>query len=424
MSTPQTNGILLLYHHLLTPNASTIMENVEALGRHSRFPVWALNTELGFPRALEKLHFSIIVLHYSLFGYTPYHLNGQFLRYLEASRGSYKIAFFQDEYRYCRQRFDFINRYHLDCLYTLLEPQFFPEIYGKYTEVKKLVSHLPGYVSQDLLRLGTKLTKPDKDRSRDVGYRARQLDFFMGRGAQEKTEIGREFLRRAQGMNLRLDIAMDEQSRIYGPAWYEFLADCRGVLGVEAGVSIFDVEDKVRLACEEYLQEHPAADFAEVSTRLLGPWEDNIHYRTISPRHFEAAALRVCQILFEGEYSGIMQPMVHYLPLKKDFSNFAEILSMFQDNALRRKITENAYTDLIASGRYSYESFMAGFDQDLSALGFQPTCAPTENERVAQMLHRDLKVRRIAATIRSARYLPFPGRRLIVSTLKSLLRKH
>ena len=58
---------------------------------------------------------------------------------------------------------------------------------------------------------------------------------------------------------------------------------------------------------------------------LLYQYEDNIPYRTISPRHFEASALRLCQILLEGKYSGVMRPMVHYIPLKKDFSNFDEV---------------------------------------------------------------------------------------------------
>ena len=58
----------------------------------------------------------------------------------------------------------------------------------------------------------------------------------------------------------------------------------------------------------------------------LPRWEDNVYYRTISPRHFEAAAFRICQVLFEGRYSGVLEPMVHYIPLKKDFSNIDEVI--------------------------------------------------------------------------------------------------
>ena len=65
----------------------------------------------------------------------------------------------------------------------------------------------------------------------------------------------------------------------------------------------------------------------------LGRWDHNFSYRTISPRHFEAAAFRICQVLFEGEYSGVLRPMVHYIPLKKDFSNFDQVVGLIGDPA-------------------------------------------------------------------------------------------
>ncbi len=85
--------------------------------------------------------------------------------------------------------------------------------------------------------------------------------------------------------------------------------------------SIFDIDDTVRPQYERLTAEHPGISFDEAYAKLLHRFEDKIRYRTISPRHFEAAAFRVCQILFEGRYSEIMQPMIHYIPLKKDFSN-------------------------------------------------------------------------------------------------------
>ena len=146
------------------------------------------------------------------------------------------------------------------------------------------------------------MTVPEEQRTIDIGYRGRRLAYYMGRGAQEKHEIGRGVLERAAAAGLRVDIDTEESSRLYGDSWYRFMANCRAVLGVEAGVSIFDIDDVVRPACEKWLADHPAATFEETSAAVLAPFEDNIRYRTISPRHFEAAAFRVCQILFDGEY--------------------------------------------------------------------------------------------------------------------------
>ena len=96
MEKTSVNGILVLYHHYLFENASTIMEHVNSFKENSTFKVWNVNTELGFPVGLNQLEFKIIVLHYSLYG-TYYLLNNKFLNFIEKSKNSYKICFFQDE---------------------------------------------------------------------------------------------------------------------------------------------------------------------------------------------------------------------------------------------------------------------------------------------------------------------------------------
>jgi hypothetical protein len=414
------NGILLLYHHPLRQSASTIMEHVNAFERHSRFRVWKVNVELGFPQGLRKLQFRALVLHYSLFGIWPYMLNEKFLKYIDQSQ-AHKIAFFQDEHRFCQARFVFIDRYKIDCLYTLLEPAYFDEVYQKYTTVQKIVYALPGYVGDDLIALAQMMAKPDKDRRIDIAYRGRRLSFYMGKGGQEKHEIAIGFLQRANGLDLRIDVESDEHRRIYGKRWYKFLADCCAVLGVEAGVSIFDLEDKVRVECERLISENPRISFEEMSKKVLQPWEGNIPYRTISPRHFEAAAFRVCQILFEGNYSGAMQPMVHYIPLKKDFSNFEEVIRMFKDQKVRSKLTENAYRDLIASGKYSYRKFIQEiFDKWLLDCGFVPETATGDADRVRVLLERGANRRKAYAMCRGMLHRLFSCRNYIIPLVRRI----
>src|SRR5580765_4208583 len=190
------NGVLLLYHHPEGVNAATIMEHVEAFATHSRFHVWNYNTDAGFPRALGDYRFGAVVLHYSLFGPLSYRLDDYFLSYLDGT-SSYKFAFFQDEHHYCRDRFEFLGRHRIDCVYTLVEPASWPQTYGKYTHVENLVYNVPGYVSDDLVRHAAETTKPDEAREIDIGYRGRTLLPYMGRGSQEKARIGTGFLEHA-----------------------------------------------------------------------------------------------------------------------------------------------------------------------------------------------------------------------------------
>ena len=107
MTERSVDGVLFLFHHFPGENAPTIMEHVEAFERHSRYPVFAVNVDCGFPRALRSLEFRAVVLHYSLFGGDYYFLDRRYRNLLERHRTAAKIAFFQDEMRFCTKvRFD------------------------------------------------------------------------------------------------------------------------------------------------------------------------------------------------------------------------------------------------------------------------------------------------------------------------------
>jgi hypothetical protein len=411
------DGVLLLYHHPPQQNAPTIMEHVDALPRHSEFAVWKLNSHHGCPALLKDraVDFAVVVLHYSLFGPKAYQLDDYFRAFLSETR-AYKIAFFQDEHHFCQDRFAFLNEFGVDCVWTLLEPEFWPEVYGKYTTVSKLVYTIPGFASDTLSERAESFVKPDDERTIDIGYRGRTLSLYMGAGALEKAEISHEVAARADTAGLVADVAADETSRIYGDDWFRFLANCKGTLGTEAGVTIFDVDDTARARYDELIARPGVTD--EEILRELRPFENRIFYRTISPRHFEAAALRVCQIMYEGKYSGAMQPMVHYLPLAKDFSNWDEVVRLFRDPEVRRELTENAYRDLIASGRYSYAAFAEHFDRELRSAGFEPAGDPDLAAALASRINRDISRLKRSIRIRELMDTPFPGRQRLFKALR------
>jgi hypothetical protein len=276
-----------------------------------------------------------------------------------------------------------------------------------------------------MVETARKFFVPDERRTIDVGYRGRNLEYYMGKGAQEKYEIGVKFKEKAAGLGLKLDIEGEESKRVYGDKWFQFTANCRAVLGVEAGVSLFDVEDVIYDGYQRVIAENPNISFEEMSKKLdFKDWEDRIYYRTISPRHFEAAAFRVCQILFEGKYSGILEPMVHYIPLKKDFSNFDEVIRIYRDSHWRRKLTDNAYNDLIASRRYTYEGFIQNnFDSVLSKVGLEAEIQSEDVKRVTELLEQGADLRWLYGILKSFRHRRFPGRSFLVPILGPLEKK-
>ncbi|TFH09999.1 MAG: hypothetical protein E4H08_04575 [Candidatus Atribacteria bacterium] len=384
-------GLLLLYHRpVFGKDAATVREHISSFSEHSRLEVVAINTALGFPPQLSAVCFDGIVLHYSLFGSGYYPMSREFVDYLDLCGTSVKIAFFQDEYYFCPKRFAFIKEHGIDCIFTLLEERYH-DIYRERTGVESIHTTLTGYVGTKLIAMGQRYARSESARTVDIGYRGRELLPYMGQAAREKTWIAQEFKRQAAvaAPDLVLDIETKEFKRLYGKDWYRFLGNCKGSLGVEAGVSVFDLDGEVYDAYLELSAAFPEAGFDSMVERLgpvMARWEDRIFYRTISPRHFEAAAFGICQILFEGSYSGILEPGRHYIPLKKDFSNFDDVMNVFRSGSARRELVQSARRELIHSDDYTYRRFIEEFDTILESHGLNASskhCSASAGRRPA-----------------------------------------
>lgn len=363
-----TKDILLLYFNGY-PQATTVMEHIESFEKYSEFNVQPVNVhKKNYFQSIKANDYKAIVMHYTMFAMDFYYLDYNLSDYLRKAEAR-KICFFQDEYFNCQKRFAFLNDYEVDAVYTLVDPSGFRATYQKYTSVPFLQYTIPGFISDRLLEISETVVAENLSRDVDISYRGRQIDFAWGVAGQEKHLIADEFKQHAEGLDLVMDIETHESKRIYGDEWYWFIAGSKAVLGVEAGVSIFDVDDVVRTGIEKLRRDNPDVSNEVLFKTVMSHREDNIFYRTISPRHFEAAALGTCQILYKGLYSGIMDPWVHYIPLEKNFSNFKEVMDAFKDDSVREEIAVNARKDLVDSGRYHYREFIRQFDMDLRLLG-------------------------------------------------------
>ena len=111
--------------------------------------------------------------------------------------------------------------------------------------------------------------------------------------------------------------------------------------------------------------------------------------------------------------------------MKKDFSNFDEVIRLFNDPSLRKQLTENAYNDLVANGDHTYKRFIESrFDPVLLEAGFKPDISPTESAEVSGLLDEDYWSRQVFGKIMSLRRLQFPGRSLLAPLVKPLLQKY
>jgi hypothetical protein len=341
--------------------AATVTEYLDALVKHSKHHVLEVSMLHHFPTRIDLDRFDVIVTHYSLsLGPLLYHyLGADLVERLKRFKGL-KVAFLQDEYRGIQTYWKNINELGLDILFSCVPDQEIAKVYPKEMVPRlRVVNVLTGYVPEQLL---SQPVMPVAGRPIDVGYRTRRMPFWLGRLGHEKWLISQEFQRRAADSGLRLDLSTREGERLYGDAWTNFVASCRAVVGVESGASIIDFDGQLEHRVDEYVAKHPDASFEEVSDLFLKPFEGSLKLHQISPRCFEAAALRTPMILFEGHYSGILIPDRHFIVLKKDFSNFEDVIAKLKDHEFLQDLADRTFDEVALDPRWSYRAFIEKVD--------------------------------------------------------------
>lgn len=340
----------------------TIKEHLESFSRHSRhkYRFLAATTWVeGIDGAKSRPDFGFydsLVIHYSVRLSLDDHISTGVAEMVALFQGP-KLLFIQDEYENTETARGWIDRLGINAVFTNVPAEEIDKVYPqeRFPSVDFLPT-LTGYVPED--QSLDEYVTPMADRKVMIGYRGRKLSHQYGQLGQEKVFIGEEMRRRASEAGLMVDIELKELERIYGPDWYRFLGSCRATLGTESGANILDEDGLLRgLALR-----HAKMPFNEFAATYLRGKEGAIHMNQISPKIFEAIRLRTALILFEGRYSGVIEPDRHYISLKKNFSNVTDVFSKLADLTYLDSITSRAYDDVIASGRYSYSTFVNGID--------------------------------------------------------------
>ena len=349
-----------------TDDASTILEHIDAFKKHSRHEIHLWSSLTGLPDQKILNEFDCLIIHYSISFLTDRYVSRTTLERIRSFSGL-KVAFLQDEYR--RVDFMCLNLKYagVHLIYSCAPLEVAQKMYASLRPSIEIRTTLTGYVCERWEK--TKI-KEFSNREIDVGYRARKCPFFLGKKGYDKYLIGEEFLKNSQGLGLRTDISSKEKDRLYGREWIEFLQNCKATLGTDSGSSIIDFNGETEYRLSLYQALHPFAKFANVPPQYL-ELDGKLEIQVISPRCFEAAALGTVLILFPGNYSGILRPFDHYLPLKKDFSNLQEVLDILESEGQAKEIIARARKDLIDSGKYSYSTFINGVDDTLEQLAEQ-----------------------------------------------------
>ena len=351
--------VLFLYTHPL-PEVGTIIDHVEALTTGSRHRVHRINMIGELPPRLDLDRFDVIIIHYGIIISMANHLCAESFARIKAA-SPMKAVFIQDEYRHVNATVQAVQDLYINVLFTCIPVTEFEKVYPeeKLPGVRK-VNVLTGYVPSRMLQSSS--PKPLKDRQIDVGYRARVLPAWLGRLGREKWLIGERFKEDAKAYKLRCDISVHEADRLYGDDWDSFLVNCKAMLGVESGASVFDFTGEIQTKVSAAESAEPEVAYEELEKRFFPSLDGLIRLNQISPRCFEAAARGTLMILYEGEYSGRLKPGRHYVELKKNHSNVADVIAILQDEKQAQAIVDRAWKEVACAPENSYETFTDSID--------------------------------------------------------------
>lgn len=251
-----------------------------------------------------------------------------------------------------------------------------------YGDIATTVLSLPHAVNETVFRRDKSIAA----RPIDLGARSFRYPVYLG--DNERNRVYDLFSDLGPAAGLHVDIANDR--RLGRDEWANFLNDCRGTIGSEAGTWYLERDDRTALAIRDFQRvrskgtviqadgwlhaavrrlpygikanlkalhqylplRHEAFDmseqeFAEIQARFFAMKPRCPAYsKCISSRHFEAAATGTCQILVHGHYNDILKPDEHFIPIKADFSDAPEAISRFRDPTERSRVATAAH-DLV-----------------------------------------------------------------------------
>lgn len=310
---------------------------------HPRFRCEAINVRDGGweaflhrYRVLECGEFDVIIILHSVFSNACYlrwrHL---FFHAIKMSRVP-KVYFIGNEYKLMPEKMAFCDALGISLLVSQSD---LPAVHALYKG--RLGCAVAGIPSAGLDKTIFYPTVPWRERLTDIGYRSDESPIYLGH--TERRDIAEYVSTHGPQCGLKVDISLKQSDRFGERGWAEFLNQCKGQLGTEAGGDYFELTDETRIKYRDYIAANPCATDDEIISRFFKGYVNPIPMRVITGRIVEAAATKTVQVLFEGHYSGYFKPDIHYIPLRKDFKNFAEVVEKFRDENYCRAVTENAY---------------------------------------------------------------------------------
>jgi len=342
---------VLLISRVPQNNATTIKDHVNAIVELSVYQV--INIDVNDPNlSLEILRTDCILLHYSVIAY-PYrgdHTVNSYLRLQISRSGKPVFHMVQDEQRSALERFRYFETLGVVHVFSVAKEEVYNLIYPADLRNFSVSTILTGYMP---INLDGYRVKEWDSRSMDISYRARRLPEWYGQLGFRKSDVCDRLREISKKHSIDIDASCEEDDRLYGQEWINFLCDSKVAVGTESGSSTIDMDGRF---LEEWQNKTSIGSYFKMEPILA-------NYAAISPRIFEYAAAKCLMALTPGEYSGTLSPGLHYFELQPDFSNFEDLILVMNDSAERNRLIDRSYEDLVLSGNYGYRRMVKEVDR-------------------------------------------------------------
>ena len=353
---------LLLVTYVSTNNLRQVQRNlIDCYNHYSKdFHIFTINLFYSDVMSLcAKYYWDAVIYHSSLIGLRFNRkkylilIKKNNLHFLSI-KAKYRALLVQDEFVSMDLVCKFINKYFVNTVFTVAPKSEIRKIY-RTVDFKKIIffTVLTGYIDTNVVKY-VKNKKIEK-RLFCIGYRA-HAEAGWGTFNLKKIEIGKLFEQHYKEKNLPSSIKFGADNFFLGYDWIDFLLKCKATVGIEGGSNILDWDGSHAQKIEILKKKNLNLTKKEIS--LLEKNITKINLKALSPKHLEACITKTCQVLVEGNYNNILKAWVHYIPLKKDYSNLKKVIKLVSDDKIIKKITDKAYKDVVQSGNYTYEKFV------------------------------------------------------------------
>jgi hypothetical protein len=366
------NILLLADHNHWNTNVTDDVFQFEKYSRHRvtiRNPIRAKMRRwdkwLDRLRGANFASYDVLMIHFSLYLLNPYFIPEDVQAAIAEYRGV-KMQTIRDEYRFIDEMTQKQADLGIDVLFSVLRPEHIERVYH-HSHVRGMfkVSTLPGLASEGLMRINV---PPISNRGTHLSYRSRRLPAELGSFAQQKIELGLRMAELMPRFSLKCDISTEEKDRKYGSEWVRLHTSSKAVLSAPGGVSIFDFSGEASQRAGAYRQDHPGAEERDIIKEALADLDGNIVHKQITPRTFEAIALKTALVMPVSDYRDVLVPWRHYIPIADDFSNIDEVADRLRDDEFLQELVDRTYKEILVEGGYTRREFVRKFDAAIDRL--------------------------------------------------------